>query len=262
MFHSLDTSCETKRRATQRAMRPIRLYINVDHVATVRQARRTDEPEPIAAAKLCEAAGADGITAHLREDRRHIQDDDLLQLSQSVTTVLNVELATAPDITQFVCGLRPHQATIVPERREEITTEGGLDLSRRDQRLIDTIYQLQQAGIRVSLFVDPTSAAMHASAELGVAAVELHTGRYAHTWRHDQSALEELRTAAREARRLGLDVHAGHGLTYLNVQPVAAIEEIEELNIGHSVVSRAIMYGMIEAVSEMGRLVRTARRLP
>ncbi|HEX9892824.1 MAG TPA: pyridoxine 5'-phosphate synthase [Gemmatimonadales bacterium] len=243
-------------------MRPIRLYINIDHVATVRQARRTDEPSPAAAARLCEAAGAHGITAHLREDRRHIQDDDLLELSESVTTVLNVELATASDITELVCRLRPHQATLVPERREEITTEGGLDVSRRDPALIDTIQRLRSAAIRVSLFIDPTAAAVEASAQLGVQAVELHTGRYSHTWRESHAALEEVRSAARLARRLGLDAHAGHGLTYLNVQPVAAIEEIEELNIGHSVVSRAVLHGMVEAVTEMGRLIRTARRLP
>jgi pyridoxine 5-phosphate synthase len=243
-------------------MRPIRLYINIDHVATVRQARRTDEPDPVAAARLCESAGADGITVHLREDRRHIQDDDLIQLSETVSTVLNVELATASDIADLVCRLRPHQATLVPERREEITTEGGLELAGADARLKGTVERLQGAGIRVSLFVDPTEEAMRASAALGVAAVELHTGRYAHTWRQDQAALDQLRTAARLARHLGLDVHAGHGLTYLNVQPVAAIEEIEELNIGHSVVSRAVLHGMVEAVTEMGRLVRAARRLP
>ncbi len=243
-------------------MRPIRLYINIDHVATVRQARHADEPDPVAAATLCEGAGADGITAHLREDRRHVNDQDLVGLSRAVTTVLNVELATAADIVELVCRLRPYQATVVPERREEITTEGGLDLSRRDQRLVATIARLTETGIRVSLFVDPTAAAIRASAELGVPAVELHTGRYAHTWHSGTAALEELRAAAVFARQVGLDVHAGHGLTYRNVQPVAAIEEIEELNIGHSVVSRAVLTGMTEAVSEMARLVRTARRLP
>jgi pyridoxine 5-phosphate synthase len=243
-------------------MHPLRLYINIDHVATVRQARRTDEPNPAAAARLCEAAGAHGITVHLREDRRHIQDDDLLELSQSVTTVLNVELATAPDIAELVCRLGPYQATVVPERREEITTEGGLDVERSDARLTETIARLKKAAIRVSLFIDPTPAAVRASAALGVDAVELHTGRYAHTWRENQLALNQLREAARVGRELGLAVHAGHGLTYLNVQPVAAIEDIEELSIGHSVVSRAVLHGMVEAVTEMGRLLRTARRLP
>jgi pyridoxine 5-phosphate synthase len=243
-------------------MHPLRLYINIDHVATVRQARRTDEPSPAAAARLCEAAGADGITVHLREDRRHIQDDDVLELSESVTTVLNVELATAPDITTLVCRLRPHQATLVPERREEITTEGGLQVATPDPAVPATIDRLKTAGIRVSLFIDPTAAAVQASARLGVDAVELHTGRYAQSWRESSRALDELRESARRARELGLAVHAGHGLTYLNVQPVAAVAEIEELNIGHSVVSRAVLHGMVEAVTEMSRLVRAARRLP
>lgn len=244
-------------------MRPIRLYINIDHVATLRQARRTDEPDPVAAAALSEAAGADGITAHLREDRRHIQDDDLQRLATTVRTVLNVELALAPDILALTCRLRPHQATLVPERREEVTTEGGLDLGRADLRLERAIATLQFHGIRTSLFVDPTVEAMRAAAALRVEAVELHTGRWAHTWREpDSRALAELRTAARVARDLGLAVHAGHGLTYRNVTPVAAIEEIEELNIGHSVMSRAILTGMEEAVRSMVRLVREARSLP
>jgi pyridoxine 5-phosphate synthase len=244
-------------------MRPIRLYINVDHVATLRQARRTDEPDPVAAAALCEAAGADGITAHLREDRRHIQDDDLVRMAATIRTVLNVELALAQDILELTCRLRPHQATLVPERREEVTTEGGLDLSRADPRLEHAIGTLRGAGIRTSLFIDPTPAAVRASAALGVEAVELHTGRYAHTWRDAASpALGQLREAARMARDLGLAVHAGHGLTYLNVGPVAALEDVEELNIGHSVMSRAILTGMDEAVHTMARLVREARSLP
>ena len=240
----------------------MRLYINVDHVATVRQARRTDEPDPVEAARHCEAAGAHGITAHLREDRRHMQDDDIVRLSASVKTVLNVELALAPEIIDLVCRLKPYQATFVPERREEITTEGGLDLSRRDERLAEAIRRVKGAGVHVSLFIDPTAASIRAAEELGAPAVELHTGRYAHTWRESGDALQHLRAAAGFARQLGLHVHAGHGLTYLNVGPVAAIEEIEELNIGHSIVSRAVMTGMVEAVSEMGRLIAAARRVP
>lgn len=236
----------------------IRLYINVDHVATVRQARRTDEPDPVEAALLCEAGGADGITAHLREDRRHIQDHDLERLRPAVK-VLNVELATSPDILAFTCRLRPYQATLVPERREEITTEGGLDLVRSGPRLRDTIRRLDEAGIRVSLFVDPDPATLDAAKDLGVPAVELHTGRYANTWRRDDEALQELRRAARHAADMGLFVHAGHGLTYQNVEPVAAIPEIEELNIGHSVVSRSITTGMQVAVQEMARLVKGTR---
>ena len=238
----------------------MRLYINVDHVATIRQARRTDEPDPVAAAHLAEAAGADGITAHLREDRRHIQDADLEALAGAVTTVLNAELALAPDVVALVARLRPFQATLVPERREEITTEGGLDLSRRDARLTGAIQRLTEAGIRVSLFIDPDRATIDAARALGVPAIELHTGRYSHYWRTGNAALEQVADAARYARGLGLAVHAGHGLTYLNVQPIAAVPEIEELNIGHSVVSRAVLTGMTEAVGEMRRLVDTARR--
>ena len=237
----------------------LRLYINIDHVATLREARRTDEPDPAAAARLCEEAGADGITAHLREDRRHIRDHDVERLRASVRTVLNLELATSEDVVALACRLRPYQATLVPERREEVTTEGGLDLRRPADRLRATIARLTEAGLRVSLFIDPEPAAIDAAQALGVPAIELHTGRYAHTWRRDDQALEELRAAARHARALGLAVHAGHGLTYLNVQPVAGIREIEELNIGHSVMSRAILTGMTEAVTTMGRLVRGAR---
>jgi pyridoxine 5-phosphate synthase len=233
----------------------MRLYINVDHVATLREARKTDEPDPVAAAELCEAAGADGITAHLREDRRHMQDKDLERLARSVRTVLNFELASSSEIVGLACRLKPFQATLVPERREEITTEGGLDLSREDPRLIEAINRLTGAGCRVSLFIDPTRETIDRARELGVPAIELHTGRYAHTWRQGPAALEQLKDASRHAAGIGLAVHAGHGLTYLNVAPVAAVQSIEELNIGHSVMSRAILTGMKEAVSEMRRLV-------
>jgi pyridoxine 5-phosphate synthase len=227
-------------------------------VATVREARRTDEPDPVEAARLCEAAGADGITAHLREDRRHIQDHDLERMRPAVQ-VLNIELATSQDVLDLTCRLRPYQATLVPERREEITTEGGLDLRQPGARLRDTIRRLDEAGIRISLFVDPDPATLDRAKDLGVPAVELHTGRYAHTWREGDAALDELRRAARHAADMGLFVHAGHGLTYENVTPVAAIPEIEELNIGHSIVSRSVMVGMRSAVEEMLRLVKGAR---
>jgi pyridoxine 5-phosphate synthase len=239
-------------------MTPPRLYINIDHVATVRQARRTDEPDPVQAAALCEAAGADGITVHLREDRRHIQDHDVERLAKEAQ-VLNLELATSEDVVALACRLRPYQATLVPEKREEVTTEGGLDLSRPNARLRETIRRLDQAGCRVSLFIDPEPAALDAAKDLGVPAVELHTGRYANTWRAGDAALDELRRAARHAADMGLFVHAGHGLTYLNVVPVARIPEIEELNIGHSIVSRAVMTGMHAAVAEMRHLVKGAR---
>jgi pyridoxine 5-phosphate synthase len=237
----------------------MRLYVNIDHVATLRQARRTDEPDPAAAAALCMAAGADGITVHLREDRRHIQDPDVERLRPAVP-VLNLELATSADIVELACRLRPYQATVVPERREEITTEGGLDLRRTGERLRYTLRRLDEAGIRVSLFVDPDLKTLDAAKDLGVPAIELHTGRYAHTWRENDAALEELRRAARHAADMGLAVHAGHGLTYLNVVPVARIPEIEELNIGHSIMSRAILVGMQPAVAEMLGLVKGAGR--
>jgi pyridoxine 5-phosphate synthase len=240
-------------------MTPQRLYINIDHVATVRQARRTDEPDPVAAAALCEAAGAHGITAHLREDRRHMQDEDVVRLAAAVTTVLNLELATSEEIVALTCRLRPFQATLVPERREEVTTEGGLDLTRQVGRLKDVIARLTEAGIRVSLFVDPTIDSMERSRDLGVPAVELHTGRFAHSWPRADAALAEVAEAARHARSIGLAVHAGHGLTYRNVMAVAAIPEIEELNIGHSIVSRSITTGIGEATAEMLRLVQRAR---
>jgi pyridoxine 5-phosphate synthase len=231
-------------------MTPMRLYINVDHVATLREARKTDEPDPVEAAQLCQEAGADGITAHLREDRRHIQDHDVDRLATAVE-VLNLELATSADVLAIACRIRPYQATLVPERREEITTEGGLDLGRPNPRLRETIRRLEEAGARVSLFIDPDLRTLDAAKDLGVPAVELHTGRYAHSWRQNDNALGELRRAARHAADTGLFVHAGHGLTYANVRPVAAIPEIEELNIGHSVMSRAIMVGMREAVHGM-----------
>jgi len=237
----------------------MRLYVNVDHIATIRQARRTDEPDPVAAARLAEGAGADGITAHLREDRRHINDGDLEGLAAAVGTVLNAELATASDVMETVCRLRPYQATLVPERREEITTEGGLDLSRGEPELKEAIARLAGAGCRVSLFIDPDRSTIDRARRLGVPAVELHTGQYAHSWREGSAALEQLRVAARHAKAAGLAVHAGHGLTYLNVQPVAAIPELEELNIGHSIVSRAVLTGMTEAVRTMRRLIDDAR---
>ena len=240
-------------------MRPLRLYINVDHVATVRQARQTDEPDPLAAAAECEAAGADGITIHLREDRRHIQDRDVTAIAAAVRTVCNLELAARDEIVSIACALKPYQVTLVPERREEVTTEGGLDLSRRDPNLRSAIRRLDEAGLHVSLFIDPDMATIDAAKDLGVPAVELHTGRYSHHWREGDAALDEIRMAAEHAAGMGLAVHAGHGLTYQNVQPVAAIAAIEELNIGHSIVSRALFTGIGPAVREMKRLLAEAR---
>jgi len=239
----------------------MRLYVNIDHVATLREARKTDEPDPVQAAAAAERAGADGITVHLREDRRHIQDADVTALTRSVRTVLNLELGAHAEIVRFATRVqpRPFQATLVPEKRQEITTEGGLALRRTDRRLRGAIARLQSAGIRVSLFIDPSLRTIDLAKEFGVPAIELHTGRYAHTWRRGTKALDELRRAAAHAKRIGLSVHAGHGLTYQNVQPVAAIPEIEELNIGHSIVSNAVFWGLEEAVRRMKTLVNGAR---
>ena len=235
-----------------------RLYINVDHVATVRQARRTDEPDPVAAALLCERAGADGITAHLREDRRHIQDADIEGLAAAVTTVLNLEMACTDEMLAIALRVRPHQVTLVPEKREEVTTEGGLDVSSDPARIARLLRRLNDAGIRTSLFIDPDCDAVERSRDLGAVAIELHTGQYAHHPR-TASTLDALASAARCGRELGLAVHAGHGLTVRNVTPVSAIAEIEELNIGHSIVSRAIFVGIESAVREMRDAMRLAR---
>ena len=240
-------------------MTPVRLYVNIDHVATVRQARRTDEPDPLEAARAAMAGGADGITVHLREDRRHIQDADVIAIASSLPSPLNFELGVSEEIVELACRLRPHQATVVPGRREEVTTEGGLRVSSRDARLRAAIRRLDAAGCRVSLFIDPVLEVIDAAKDLGVPAIELHTGDYAHHWREGPAALEQLRRAATHAADLGLAVHAGHGLTYLNVGEVAAVPEIEELNIGHSIVSRAVFEGLEGAVRRMRRLMTEAR---
>jgi pyridoxine 5-phosphate synthase len=239
-------------------MTPLRLYINVDHVATLRQARRTDEPDPVAAARLCEDAGADGITAHLREDRRHIQDADVEALRLQLRTPFNLEMACTDEMVAIAERLKPYQVTLVPEKREEITTEGGLDVTRATDALAAAIARLKAANVRTSLFIDAVPMVVERSAWLGAHAIELHTGAYAH-FPHDDRPLAALRDAARQARALGLAVHAGHGLTVRNVGPVAAIPEIEELNIGHSVVSRAVFAGLAASVREMRLAMDTAR---
>lgn len=237
----------------------MRLFINIDHVATVRQARRTDEPEPVAAAVLAELGGADGITVHLREDRRHIQDRDVELLRRTIRTPMNLEIANIPEMEALALGFAPHQVTLVPERREEITTEGGLDVAG-SPGLAEAVRRYASAGIRTSLFIDPDSEAIRRSADLGVDAIELHTGEYANATGVDlEGELERLKTATRLGRELGLDVHAGHGLTYANVTPVAAIDDCEELNIGHSIVSRAVFVGIEQAVAEMKQLIVAAR---
>jgi pyridoxine 5-phosphate synthase len=238
----------------------MRFYVNIDHVATVRQARRTDEPDPVRAAVLVELGGADGITVHLREDRRHILDRDVRLLMETARTGVNLELAATSEILELACTWQPMQATLVPEKREEVTTEGGLDLAANLAATRVAVDRLQGSGIRTSLFVDPDEETIRASADLGVEAVELHTGEYANAVGGERTEqLTRLGKAAELSRALGLAVHAGHGLTYENVTPVAAIQEIEELNIGHSVVSRAVFTGLEEAVREMAILIRRAR---
>jgi pyridoxine 5-phosphate synthase len=236
------------------------LGVNIDHVATVREARKTNEPDPVWAAALAELGGADGITIHLREDRRHIQDRDLRVLMESVAVPINLELACADDVLKIAGEFRPREATLVPERREEVTTEGGLDVVGSKAKVRDAVKRLQDAGILVSLFLDPDAAQLDAGAELGVDAIELHTGVYAHaTQKHNaeqtQAALESLAKSGKQIRQAGITLNAGHGLTYRTVKPVACIEGMHALNIGHSIVARAIMVGLEQAVRDMKRLI-------
>jgi pyridoxine 5-phosphate synthase len=233
------------------------LGVNIDHVATIRQARRTVEPDPVAAAVLAELAGADGITIHLREDRRHIQDRDLQLLRQTVRTHLNLEMAATPEMVAIALEHKPDYVTLVPERREEVTTEGGLDIAGQLVRMTDVVGQLQSAGIPVSLFIDAQPTQIEASAKTGAQFIELHTGQYAEAHAPEQAAreLEILTKGCAQALKLGLRVNAGHGLTYWNVLPVARLPGMEELNIGHTIVSRAVLVGMERAVREMKQAI-------
>jgi pyridoxine 5-phosphate synthase len=233
------------------------LGVNIDHVATVRQARKTNEPDPVWAAAAAELGGADGITIHLREDRRHIQDRDLRILRETVTVKLNLEMACETEVVTIACQTKPDQATLVPEKREEITTEGGLDIASQKDRMAEVIARLRDAGISVSLFLDPDPRQIETAAALRADAVELHTGQYAlaKPGADQQAQLAILQTAGALVRQAGMALHAGHGLTYRNVRPVAAIEGMHELNIGHSIIARSIMVGMEQAVREMKRLV-------
>src|SRR5258706_11547293 len=210
----------------------MRLYVNIDHVATLREARKTDEPDVVQAAAACERAGADGLTVHLREDRRHIQDADVAALATSVRTVLNLELGAHAEIVRIATRVKPFQATLVPEKRREITTEGGLALRKGDRRLAGAIARLRDAGIRVSLFIDPSLETIDTARALGVPAIELHTGRYAHTWRRGDTALKELRRAATHAKQIRPPLHPGPGLTYHKVTPRAPHSTDEQLKHG------------------------------
>lgn len=241
------------------------LCVNIDHVATIRQARRISEPDPVAAAVLCELAGAAGITVHLREDRRHIQDRDVRLLREVVRTTFNLEMAASDPIVEIALELRPDQVTLVPERREEISTEGGLDVAGQVERIRAVVGRLQDAGIPTSLFIDPDEAQIRASVATGARMVEFHTGRYCNAHdAHDEAAtareLEALRRASRDTQGLGVVVNAGHGLNLRNVAPVAAIPGMHELNIGHSIVGRAVLIGMERAVREMIEAIEKAAR--
>ncbi len=234
------------------------LGVNIDHIATIRQARRTVEPDPVAAAVLAELGGADGITAHLREDRRHIQDRDIRLLRQTVRTHLNLEMAPTDEMVAIALDIKPDYVTLVPEKREEVTTEGGLDVAGQVQRLSEIVAKLQGAGIPVSLFIDADPAQIDAAAQMNAKFIELHTGRYAEAT--DEVSREKELTAlakgCKQAIASGLRVNAGHGLTYWNVYPVACLEGMEELNIGHSIISRAALVGLERAVREMKQAMR------
>ena len=238
-------------------MNRMRLGVNIDHVATLREARRTTEPDPVTAAMLAEMGGADQITLHLREDRRHMQNRDARLIGEMAQTTVNLEMAATAEMQEIALALRPDAVCIVPERREEVTTEGGLDLVRTVEAVAPVVKGLREGGIRVSAFLGPDHAQIKEAKRVGFDAVEIHTGEYANaTGAGRENALRAIRDAAVSIKRYGMQVHAGHGLTYHNVRPVVLIPEIEELNIGHSIVSRAVFVGIERAVREMVELIR------
>ncbi|MBI3314582.1 MAG: pyridoxine 5'-phosphate synthase [Candidatus Omnitrophica bacterium] len=236
----------------------VKLGVNIDHIATLRQARQEHEPDPVAAARTCLKAGADSIVAHLREDRRHIQDQDIVLLRKAVRTRFNLEMSLALSILDFACAVKPDQATLVPERRQEITTEGGLDAAGHLFKVKKGCQRLMDRGIVVSMFIDPHQKQIEAVAAIGAPMVEFHTGAYARAFAAGRAKhhLVQLRSACAYARQLGLIVNAGHGLNYDNVCPVAAIAGMEELNIGYSIVSRAVFTGLEQAVKDMAALIK------
>ncbi|MFN7927284.1 MAG: pyridoxine 5'-phosphate synthase [Blastocatellia bacterium] len=246
-----------------------RLNVNIDHIATIRQARRTNEPNPVSAAVICEMAGADGITTHLRSDRRHIQDYDLIALKQVVVTHLNVEMAATDEMVEIAIGIKPDVVTLVPERPQEVTTEGGLDVIANVKEIKKAVDTLRAKGIFVSLFIDPDIKQIRAAAKLQVFQIELCTASYAHLCEAPGSAtvrnlkeiaaeIERIKKASKVAVQAGLNVAAGHGLTYRNITPIARIPEIEEFNIGHNIIARAALTGLDQAVREMIAAIRSA----
>jgi len=239
------------------------LGVNIDHIANVREARKTNEPDPVPMAFLAELGGADGITVHLREDRRHIQDRDLKLLKETVRTRLNLEMAATNEMVEIAIKTNPDMVTLVPERREEVTTEGGLDVVAQRIKIKTIIQRLHSYGIPVSLFIDPINAQIEASKEINSNWVELHTGNYAiASWKNQEKELAKIIEGTYKSNSLGLRVNAGHGLTYQNVEPIAAIEGIEELNIGHTIISRALAIGLKDAVKEMKLLIQDPRKDP
>ncbi len=244
----------------------MRLAVNIDHIATIREARKSDEPDPIAAAVICELAGAQGITVHLRGDRRHIQDRDVEILRRVVSTHLNVEMAATTEMVRIAQTIKPHRVTLVPERKDEVTTEGGLDVVLHSGNIEKSVRGLLDAGIDVSIFVDPDLEQIRQCSKLRTPRIEINTGKYTEAYTREwmsgqwQSELEKITTAARAARKLGLVVLAGHGLNYRNIDSIARIDDIEELNIGHSIVARASLVGLDAAVREMIALMRNPRK--
>lgn len=255
-YDEIETRCQ-ERRASSTANEMIELGVNIDHIATVRQARKTVEPDPVWAAALAELGGADGITVHLREDRRHINDRDVTVLRETVRCKLNLEMACVEEIVKIACKVKPDQATLVPERREEVTTEGGLDVVGQFAEVRKIVRRLQDRGIDVSLFLDPDLKQIESGLKIGCDAIEIHTGSYAlvETEKDRNEELARILTAGEMINAAGVRLHAGHGLTYHNVLPIAKVPKMLELNIGHSIVSRALMVGLKEAVAEMKRLI-------
>ena len=239
----------------------MKLAVNIDHIATIREARKTDEPDPVTAAAICELAGAQGITVHLRSDRRHIQDRDVELLRKTVTTHLNLEMAGTTEMVRIAQTVKPDQVTLVPERKDEVTTEGGLDVVLHSGNVEKVVTQLADARIEVSIFVDPDLEQIRQCQKLRAPKIEINTGKFADAWKSGdwQKELEKIALAARAAKKMGIIVLAGHGLTYRNIDAIATVPEIEELNIGHSVVSRAIFVGLMEAVQELRRVMDEAR---